>query len=156
MNLAKFKSNHEELINYGNGSKWEMMMRKLVRCFLMIVGVLVLSIGIWESIYHDADKKDLRYIGWKHGIYPLDPDNALETMVGDGHRDDLVLGKTEIELIKKFGYVTPLSQADDSYYGFCFRTSGRPSQPALRLRNSNWMVLMKNGRAEDLVLLKGC
>jgi hypothetical protein len=120
------------------------------------VGVLILSVGVWELLYHNADKKDLRYIGWKYGIYPLDPDSALETMVGDVHREDLVLGKTEVELIKTFGYVTPISQADDGYYGFCYRTSGRPSQPALMLGNSNWMVLMKDGRAEGLVLLKGC
>lgn len=131
-------------------------MRKLVRFLLMIVGALVISIGVWELLYHNADPKDLRYKGWKLGIYPMDPDSALETMVGDVHRDDLVIGKTEAELIKKFGYVIPVSQADDGYYGSCYRTSGRPSQPALVLRNSIWMVLMKDGRAVDLVLLKGC
>ena len=131
-------------------------MRILIRFLLTIVGALILSVGVWESQYHNADEKDLRYIGWKLDIFPMNPDSALGTMVGDGHSADLVLGKTEAALIKKFGYVTPLSQADNNYYGFCYRTSGRPSQPALRLRNSNWMVLMKDGRAKNLVLLKGC
>ncbi len=85
----------------------------------------------------------------------MSPDSALGTMVGDGKSKDLVIGKTEAELIKKFGYVTPMSQAAE-YYRFCYRTSGRPLQPALMLRNSNWMVLMKDGHVEDLVLLKGC
>jgi hypothetical protein len=130
-------------------------MRKLVRILLMIVGVLILSVGVWELLYHSADPKDLRYKGWKLGIYPMDPDSALETMVGDVHRDDLVIGKTEAELIKKFGYVTPMSQADE-YNDYCYRTSGRPLQPALILRKSGWIVLMKDGRAEELVLFKGC
>jgi hypothetical protein len=101
------------------------------------------------------DSKCIRYQAWKLGIPLLTEDQGLETMVADSHRESLVIGKTEADLTKRFGYVTPMSRASE-YYKFCYRTSGRPMQPALMLRNSNWMVLMKDGRAEDLVLLKGC
>jgi len=101
------------------------------------------------------DAKSLRYQAWKLGIPFLTQDQGLETMVVDAHSDSLVIGKTERDLAKRFGYVTLMNQAPE-YYRFCYSTSGRPMQPALMLRNSNWMVLMKDGRAEDLVLLKGC
>jgi hypothetical protein len=138
-----------------------MTTRRLVVRFVKILGTIILLaivilVGWWALYPGPDDPKGFMYIGWRLGLPTIDQDRALGTMVGDVHRETLVIGKTKAELIKKFGYVTPISQTDDGYYGFCYRSSGRPSQPALMLRNSNWMVLMKDGRAIDLVLLKGC
>jgi len=100
-----------------------------ILCGIILLAVVVL--GGWWAIYPGPDDpKGFMYVGWRLGLPTLGPDRALGTMVGDGHSKDLVFGKTEAELIKKFGYVTPLSQTDDGYYGFCYRTSGRRSQPA--------------------------
>jgi len=76
-------------------------------------------------------------------------------MVGDIHRQNLVIGKTKSELIRKFGYVTSFDEASE-YYRFCYNTSDYKGTQMLFLRRSNWMVVMRNGRATDLVLLKGC
>ncbi len=123
---------------------------------LAILSILILFPLAWELLYHGPDEpKDLRYKGWKLGVYPMNPDKALETMVGDTYPDKLVVGKTEAELKKKFGYVTPLERTSE-YVKYCYNNSDRRGQDVLMLRNSNWMVVMKNGRAQELVLVKGC
>ncbi len=101
------------------------------------------------------DPKGFMYVGWKLGLPTLDPDRALETMVGDSHTETLVVGKTQSELVKRFGYVTSLNDAAP-YYKFCYNTSGYKGSEATFLRRSNWMVVMKDGRATALVLMKGC
>lgn len=101
------------------------------------------------------DTKDLRYQGWRLGIFPFDLDQATSTMIADAHRDDLVIGKTKEELIRKFGYLTPLDQASQ-YIKYCYFNSPYYGKLVLILRNSEWMVIMKNDRAEELVLVEGC
>jgi len=85
----------------------------------------------------------------------MDLDKATSTMVGDIHPDRLVVGKTKEELVKKFGYVTTLDNASE-YLKYCYFNSPYYGKQVLILRSSNWMVLMKNGRAADLILVKGC
>jgi hypothetical protein len=107
-------------------------------------------------MYHGpGDRKDLRYQAWKLGLYPFDLDQATSTMVGDISPDRLVVGKTKEELIKKFGFVTPLDQAS-AYIKFCYFNSPYYGKQVLILRHSDWMVVMQGDRAVDLVLLKGC
>jgi hypothetical protein len=131
-------------------------MQRRRRHLLTILSILALYLVVWELLYHGpAEPKDLRYMGWKLGIYPMDPGDALETMVGDTYPDKLVVGKTEAELRKKFGFVTPLERASE-YVKYCYNNSDRRGQEVFMLRNSNWMVVIKNGRAQELVLVKGC
>jgi hypothetical protein len=118
--------------------------------------VLVLGLAFWQALYHgQGDRKDLRYQAWKLGLYPMDLDGATSTMVGDIYPDRLVVGKTEEELIRKFGYVTTLEDASE-YVKYCYLNSPYYGEQVLILRKSNWMVLMKDGRATDLILVKGC
>ncbi|MGD0478730.1 MAG: hypothetical protein ABSA42_01090 [Terracidiphilus sp.] len=95
------------------------------------------------------------YIGWRLGLPTLDPDYALGTMVGDRHRDTLVIGKTNEQLTKRFGYLLTLDQTG-GYNKFCYDNSDYKGKHVLFLRNSNWMVVMSNDRAVNLVLIKGC
>jgi len=114
------------------------------------------ALAIWQALFHGAgDRKDLRYQGWKLGIYPMDLDQATSTMIGDVHPERLVVGKTKDQLIKKFGYATPIDQAPQ-YVKYCFFNSPYYGKQVFMLRHSNWMVLMKDGRAEQLLLVKGC
>ncbi|HTX77284.1 MAG TPA: hypothetical protein VMD29_13830 [Terracidiphilus sp.] len=118
--------------------------------------LLVIVFAGWWALYPGPDDpKGMIYIAWRTGLPTGDPDRELGTMVGDIHRQNLVIGKTKSELIRKFGYVTSFDEASE-YYRFCYNTSDYKGTQMLFLRRSNWMVVMRNGRATDLVLLKGC
>jgi hypothetical protein len=118
--------------------------------------VILAGLILWQIQYgHPGDRKDLRYQAWKLGLCPMDLDQAVSTMVGDIYPDKLVVGKTREELVKKFGYVSSLSQASE-YVRYCYYNYPHDERQVLILRKSNWMVLMNNGRAEQLILVKGC
>ena len=123
----------------------------------MTMAVLIVTgLASWQALYHGpGDRKDLRYQMWKLGLYPMDLDQATSTMVGDIFPDRLVVGKTREELVRKFGYVTSLENSSD-YIRYCYFNSPYFGTPVLILRRSNWMVLMKDGRAASLILVKGC
>ena len=117
---------------------------------------MCLGVLCWEVMFHGpADRKDLRYQAWKRGLYPFRIESALETMVADPDRDSVVVGRTAPQLANRFGYVLPINQASQ-YDQFCYENSPYRGQSVLILRNSNWMVLMENGRVKDLILIKGC
>ena len=107
------------------------------------------------AFHGPGEPKDLRYLGWKLGVYPQNVDEALDTMIADSHRDNLVLGKTKEQLIKRFGFVSSVSEADE-YVNYCYDNSQYRGKPVLFLRKSHWMVSLENGRANILVLVKGC
>jgi len=114
------------------------------------------SFALWNAMYPSwADPKNPEYVGWKLGIYAMNLDHLMEAMVGDSHRDKLVIGKTQVELTKKFGYVTSLDQAAP-YYKYCYDNSYLRGQQVLFLRKSNWMAVMKDGHVSALILVKGC
>jgi hypothetical protein len=116
-----------------------------------------LGIALWEVMYPSPfDPKGPMYQGWKLGVFPLDLDKATETMVGDAYADRLVIGKNQDNLAKKFGFVTTLDTTS-GYNRHCYENSNYyRGKPVLFLRKSNWMVVMNNGKAVGLVLIKGC
>ncbi|HTW48507.1 MAG TPA: hypothetical protein VMD92_11185 [Acidobacteriaceae bacterium] len=123
-----------------------------------VAGLLVIVFGIVAaSLLFPGidDPKDIRYRAWKVGLYRLDSDQALGTMVGDPQRNELVLGKTKEQLIRKFGYVSSSEEATD-YVRHCYADNPYSGKQVLVLRNSNWMVVMQNGVAADLLRVKGC
>jgi hypothetical protein len=129
---------------------------KICKIFGAIVALALVFFGGWWALYPGLDDpKGMMYIGWRLGLPTLDQDRALGTMVGDVHRGGLVVGKTKDELIDKFGYVTTLDQASE-YVQYCYYNSPYFGKQALVLRHSNWTVLMKDGRATELIIAKGC
>jgi hypothetical protein len=130
--------------------------RTLIRFGFAAVLLMCLAIICWQALFHGpVDRKDLRYQAWKHGLYPFRIESALETMVADPDRNSVVVGRTASQLASRFGYVLPINQAPQ-YDQFCYENSPYRGQSVLILRSSNWMVLMENGRAKDLILIKGC
>lgn len=125
----------------------------MLRKSLYLVLALVVFFGLWEWSYSgSADPKNLHYVAWKWHLLPIDPMRALETMVGDPDQERLVKGKTPDELAKRFGFVLTTSQTTP-YLAQC--ASFRPGASVLFLNKSNYMVVMQNGRASELVLCKG-
>jgi len=125
--------------------------------FLVATVLLIMSgLALWHAIHPEpSDPKGPRYQGWKLGIYPLDPDIALDAMIADPHRDKLVMGKTKGELAKRFGYVTSIGEAS-KHVQLCYADSHLRGKPALVLRDSWWVIAMEDGRAIDMVYEKGC
>ena len=117
----------------------------------------LILVGGWIGMYpKESDPKNLHYVLWKRGLYPLDPNVALDTMVGDADQSKLVIGKSKNELAAKFGFLTPIQSASQydqiAYQGLPI---DRSKHEVFVLRNSTWLVILTNGVASDLILVKG-
>src|SRR6266481_3869356 len=62
----------------------------------------------------ESDPKNIKYVLWKSGLYGMNLDTPTSTMIGDGSREKLVVGKTKVQLREKFGYLS--KPADVSPY----------------------------------------
>jgi len=103
----------------------------------------------------DSDPKNIKYVLWKAGAYPMNLDTATGTMVGDAKRGKLVVGRTRQELQARFGYLLPLPDASP-YLRNCYENSSRKGREVVFIRTSPWMVVFDGGKASELVLIKGC
>jgi hypothetical protein len=124
----------------------------------------LLSLGVWVATYPDAgDPKNIRYVLWTHGLNKnMNLEDAVGTMTHDRRPERLVLGLSEAQLASRFGYVKQISEdPPHSYYRRCYteysgyRGGTTAGEKAIILRDSWWMVILKNGVAVDLVLCKG-
>lgn len=140
--------------------------RIAVAALFVAVGV-GLSFGllvIWQSAYGDqVDPKNIYYVLWKHGLNDnMNLDNALVAMSHDAWPARQVQGLTGDQLKARFGYTRTLGEVTP-YYRTCYSTAasaGRAeteggSAGAVFLRDSPWMVVLRNGKAVDLILCKG-
>jgi len=131
-------------------TRWILLLSALV--------IAILAITFFLRRPDPIESTSLRYWAWRHGLVKMDSDRALEEMVYDPHRDDIVIGSTEPELIRKFGYVLPVEQAS-SYVQYCYNNYDNDAHrvdKVFMLRRSNWMVLMKGGKAVELLRVSGC
>jgi len=81
-------------------------------------------------------------------------DHTVATMTHDVWPNRLVLGLSTEQLKSRFGVVRTLKEARP-YDQECYALSRTDGKDVLFLRDSDWMVLMENGRAVDLILCKG-
>ena len=119
--------------------------------------VVCLSLLIWSVLYPGpGDPTNLKYLLWKRGLYPLDPSIALETMIGDRDPNLLIVGKSKEELTRKFGFLTPIEQGPDYYRrAAAARALKAGESNVFLLRRGPWFVVFSEGRASELVLVKG-
>lgn len=77
-------------------------------------------------------------------------------MIGDSNREGLVIGKSRSQLEQKFGYLTPIEKASpyDQSVWRSLSIDTRNNEVVV-LRDSTWLVVFSNGRAVQLVLVKG-
>jgi hypothetical protein len=126
-----------------------------LKWFAAALIVTVSGLAGWQFlIVGPGDPRDLRYEAWKLGVYPLRIDYAVGMMIEDPRRDSVVIGKTKEQLVSRFGFVS--STPGNDYVRYCYDNSPYRGKSLLFIRNSNWMVLMKDGVANGLVLAKGC
>jgi hypothetical protein len=135
------------------------------------VGVILSSVAfyVWLGTYpDDVDPRNIYYVLWKRGLNKnMNLDSALAAMSHDVWPVRRVEGLTKDQLKARFGYVRTLAEVTP-YYQSCYSTPGvsplgnvgpaeiaAKNEDAFFLRDSPWMVVMKSGKAVDLVLCKG-
>jgi hypothetical protein len=119
-----------------------------------IVILIVVFLLLWEATYPDRyDPKNLHYLAWKYHLLPMDPHRALSIMTHDQYSERLVLGKTKAELQRRFGFVLDVDQVRPYLREYC--AASRPNANVLFLNSYDYMVVMKNDRAVELVYCKG-
>lgn len=126
--------------------------RWIMLLFVCLCGI-ALVVGL--SMSDPEQTTSARYWAWKHGLAKMDADRALAEMVSDPNRDSIVVGKTEPELVAKFGFTLPVEQAS-SYVQYCYKNSPYTTSRVFMLRHSNWMVLMRDNKAAELLRVSGC
>lgn len=129
---------------------------------LIAVGVALSGCGFlfWLTQYPNADDpKNIDYVLWKHGLNAnMNLDAALKAMTHDSRPVHRVAGLSKRQLQDRFGYIrsnnetTPCGEPKD-LLGIFGAYSG--ADEAVTLRDSSWVVLLKNGIAVDLHLCKG-
>jgi len=139
--------------------------------FVTAVGVILslLVFFTWLGTYpDDVDARNIYYVLWKHGLnHSMNLDSALGATSHDVWPVRRVEELTKDQLKARFGYIRTLAEVTP-YYQACYFTPGAftpgnvsraeiaaKSEDAFFLRDSPWMVVMKNGKAVDLVLCKG-
>lgn len=117
----------------------------------------------WVKAYPAGyDPKNIDYVLWKHELNQnMNLDNAVAAMTHDVWAVRLVEGKSQEKLRARFGFIRTLKEARP-YDQLC-STNGSVGERGVRatgkevvfLRDSDWMVILDNGKAVDLVLCKG-
>jgi hypothetical protein len=118
-----------------------------------IIVAMMLAVGVWSFTHAGTNPKNLKYVLWKVGLYRMDIDSAVFTMVRDPDRDKLVVGKTKEELQNRFGDLLTLEQVSQ-YYRDGYNL-GWKNKDVLFIKNSPWMIVFDHGTATNLVLMKG-
>lgn len=142
------------------------MLRIGFAVIFIAVGML-LSFGVfvtWLGLYpDDYDPKNVYYVLWKHGLNQnMNLDHAVGAMTHDVRSERLVTGLSKEQLTSRFGYIRALKEARP-YDQLCYTTAGTVGELGVRsdgkevvfLRDSDYMVILDNGKALDLVLCKG-
>jgi hypothetical protein len=126
------------------------------RILSAVLAAAVAFIAGWFLMYPSpADPKNIKYVCWKAGLYPMNLDTVTDTMIGDPGREKIVIGKTKEQLGKTFGYLSSPTDASP-YLRSCYQNSPWKNRPVVFIRQSSWMVVFDHDKATDLVLIKGC
>jgi hypothetical protein len=83
-------------------------------CGVILVPAVILSFIVgWILMFPSrGDPKNIQYILWKAGIYRMPIEVAADTMIGDVHPEELVVGKTKAQLQNRFGpLLSPLTSS---------------------------------------------
>jgi hypothetical protein len=125
------------------------MKKPLAKTVALALAFFIAVVIGWAVSYpSDADPRSIKYVLWKHGLYEMNLDAATDTMIGDGNREKLVVGKTKVQLREKFGYLS--TPADLSQYlRGCYQTAAWRDRDALFIRNSPWMVVFDGAKPRN-------
>jgi hypothetical protein len=100
----------------------------------------------------DNSHHSVRYQIWKHGYQPF-RNGFKDAFMTDPDRDSMVIGKTREELEKAF---PPLAygKRNEKYWSGVYARFRQDDQ-FVWLWRTNWLVVLRNGRAICLNYIKG-
>jgi hypothetical protein len=121
---------------------------------IYLVAFVAVFFGLWWATYPDRyDPKNPHYVLWKHHLAPMDLDRATSDVALDPDRNAMILGRTKLELAKRFGYLKTSAEVRPYLRNYCL--AARPGADAMFLRNHNMMIVFIDGRATEVVTCKG-
>jgi hypothetical protein len=130
------------------------MTKSQARIAALFLTFIVAVFVVWILIYpSDSDPKNIKYVLWKNDLYQMNLDEAVGTMIGDVEREKLVVGKSKVQLQKKFGYLVSPSDSHP-YMRSCYLESPWKDRDVLLIRGGPWMVLFSGEKATELRLCK--
>jgi len=114
---------------------------------------LVAVVALWMGLYPDKDDpKNIQYVFWKWHLANINLDRAVSVMHHDPGSERMILGKSEKELTKRFGYLLTPEAAPR-----CFKLASRGAvtsgDKALFLRKSDYLIFFRDGVAVRVVEL---
>jgi len=124
------------------------------------VGAFAVFVFMWAEMYPSpADPKSIQYVLWKADIYRVEAyksDNSAvsEAMVLDRHRDDLILGKSEQELSKRFGRLARPDEMSPEFRDFAHDARWK-GMKIRYIKGTAWLIAFDHEKAVDLLLVKG-
>jgi hypothetical protein len=131
-----------------------MLAKKPVRATIAAVGAMLVLFGAWIVLFRPDDPKSLQYFLWKADLYEMNRGDMLRAFYSDGHRGDLVLGKSEEQLTKRFGRLASSDKMMGDLKAFAqnFRLKGHKVR---FINGTAWMIVFDDDRAVSLLLVKG-
>jgi hypothetical protein len=127
---------------------------RLKTAAVVAVVIACTAIAAWFGITDRNDPKGPRYILWKYGIFSFDPTVTYQAMVGDREREKLAVGLTVPELKHRFGNLRTRAESTADYQKY-YSDRFFLDQEILWLGDSAWLVVVKDGRVQQLHLMKG-
>ena len=128
------------------------MRRRNWRILAVVIAVVLAAFSVFVLTTPDDSHRSVRYQLWKRGYQPFRRGFASAFMA-DVERDSLVIGKTQAELERVF---PPLAEGkrNEKYWGEVYARF-RPDDQFVWLWGSNWLVVLRDGRAIYLNYMKG-
>jgi len=120
-----------------------------------LVAALPATLGLWVALAPGSDNvHGPRYVLWKAGLLSFNADVVYQAMVADHDREALVLGLSVGELQERFDHLRARAGATADYQQQ-FSDRLYLDHDILWLGDSPWLVILKNGRAAELLVMKG-
>ncbi|HJZ77915.1 MAG TPA: hypothetical protein VKE51_39575 [Vicinamibacterales bacterium] len=115
------------------------------------VALAAVAAAAWVAV-PDDDHRSVRYQLWKRGYQPFR--SGFEgAFMADVDRDSIVIGKTREDLAKTFAPLTEGKKNEEDWKEVYAQF--RPDDQFVWLWGSNWLVVLRDGRAIYLNYLKG-
>lgn len=133
-------------------------MKHILSAAATFLAVAALTLAIWYSLYPQPwDPKNPGYVLWKASLNPFENlDSAASALVFDGHRDELLIGRSEADIRRTFGELRPLGAAQP-YLRECLATYGWTKQGKVYfIRNTLLAVIIRQGIVRAHVNAKSC
>ena len=129
------------------------MTRRWIFRTMALIAVVHCALGVYAAGTADSHHVNLRWLLWKHHLWPYDPDIALRYLNVDGDFRASLAGKTKAEIQQWFPVLLPKDEAilpSQKYYSKEIQTPD-----FFWIGDSTWAVWFEDGKLKDIEPIKG-